>query len=104
MNAESYEYVNVGAGSAGVRWPTLPAGQGVRVLLLKPTGGTAIRGSRSRSVGAAFSAGEILDGVKTADSPVGQPTQARAGHQPENGQGARYTVLQSLLARADEVI
>ena len=49
-------------------------------------------------------AGQILKGAKPADLPVHAADQVRAGHQPQDRQGARPQHSAALLARADEVI
>ena len=49
--------------------------------------------------------GRILKGDKPADLPVDAVDKVRAGHQPQDRQGARPRRARlSLLARADEVI
>ena len=46
----------------------------------------------------------ILRGAKPADLPIAGADEVRAGHQPQDRQGARPRYPADLLARADEVI
>ena len=47
---------------------------------------------------------KILKGARPGGLPVEQPTKFEAGHQPQDGPGARSEVPSMLLAIADEVI
>jgi len=47
---------------------------------------------------------KILKGGQTNRVAHRAAHQVRAGHQPQDGQGARVTIWQTLLLRADQVI